>query len=261
MLNFEIHLVDNCNLNCASCSHFAPLGEKNELDPIVFENNLKSINSNVLDKIKSVRLMGGEPLLNTNINEICILARKYFRNAEICIVTNGILLKKMHKKFFDVCNINNIKILVTYYNIKNLDKYIEFLKNVLNVNIDYFVGFFEEYGEPKYFNHYVIDCEGKQNFKENYKKCDAIKVWNCLQLVGTKLYCCNIGAYIKYFNKAFGYNIEDIEYLDLSKINDYSEIEKWYKIPKQICKYCDLSKCTQILWKKSEKDISEWILK
>ena len=256
-LNYEIHLVDNCNLNCAGCSHFAPLADHNELTPEKYENNLKKINQNILNKMKFIRLLGGEPLLNKNINEIIKISRKYFRNADITIVTNGILLRKMPDLFFETCKTNNVTISITYYGINiNYDDLFKFVKDK-GVLIVYFVGPSKESTE-KTFNKYPMNINGTENYKENYKNCLCINNWKCLQIDGTKLYCCNIGPYIKYFNKKFNTNIVDNEYLDLSQINDYSKIEEWFSKPKKICGYCDRQNIKTIKWTTSKQDISEW---
>lgn len=253
-LNYEIHLVDNCNLNCAGCSHFSPLAEPNELTPETYEDNLKKISQNVLDKMTSIRLLGGEPLLNKDINEIIKISRKYFKNAYITIITNGILLRRMSDLFYDTCKDNNVAITITYYGLNlNYDDLYQFIKDKgLDV---YFWGMSD--GEKTFFR-YPINLSGTENYEENYKECWCIKDWQCLQLDGTKLYCCNIGPYIKYFNKKFNTNIVDNEYLDLSQINDYSEVEEWFSKPKKICGYCDRNNIQTIKWKHSKQDISEW---
>lgn len=254
ILNYEIHLVDNCNLNCACCSHFSPLAEPNELTPETYEDNLKKINQNVLDKMTSIRLLGGEPLLNKDINKIIKISRKYFKNAYITIITNGILLRKMPDDFYKTCKDNNIAISITYYGLNlNYNELFEFVKEK-GVVVYYYVAPTEE----KVFFRYPMNLLGTEDYEENYKRCWCIKDWQCLQLDGTKLYCCNIGPYIKYFNKKFNTNIVDNEYLDLSQINDYSEIEEWFSKPKKICGYCDRNNIQTIKWEHSKQDISEW---
>ena len=158
--------------------------------------------------------------------------------------------------FYYVCKKNNININVTYYNL-NID-----LSYIFNIIQDYGINIYGnilDNHDNKYFYHYPINLEGTENYEENYINCWCIKDWTCVQLVETKLYCCNIGAYIKYFNKYAKSNIIDNEYLDLSKINNYSEIEQWHKIPKQICKYCNRNNIKTVLWKKSNKNINEWL--
>lgn len=253
ILNYEIHLVDNCNLNCAGCSHFSPLAEPNELTPEKYEANLKKINQNVLDKMTSIRLLGGEPLLNKDINEIIKISRKYFKNAYITIITNGILLRRMSDDFYKTCKDNNVTISITYYGLNlNYNKLFEFVKEK-GLDVRYWVG---PDGEKKFFK-YPMNLSGTEDYETNYKICWCIKDWQCLQLDGTKLYCCNIGPYIKYFNKKFNTNIVDNEYLDLSQINDYSEVEEWFDKPKKICGYCDRNNIQTIKWEHSKQDISE----
>jgi len=239
--NLEIHLADTCNLNCSFCSHFSPIAEEKYLDPIQFERNISSINNNVLNQFNTIRLLGGEPLLNKHIKEIIKITRKYFNNY-IQIVTNGILLLKQDDEFFQICIDNKICISITEYPI-HLDY--NDIKHKLKTNYPNLL--LNLYREGNKFYPVKIDVNGTQNKYERYKKCSIIK-FGCMQLVGTKLYVCALGAYMKYFNKKYNYDIKDNEYLDLSNIINFNDIETWYNKSKDICKYCMYERNNPISW-------------
>ena len=168
-------------------------------------------------------------------------------------------MKEMPNEFLNICKENNVQITVTYYNLKNIDLIMRELSVKHNIKIDYFSGRPNKIGEKKYFNKYAMDLSGSQDYVENYNNCGCIINWKCMQISGTKLYCCPIGSYIKLFNNKFGTDIVDEEYLDLTKVDNYFEIEEWFYIPKKICRYCDKSKLTKHEWKPSKKEISEWV--
>lgn len=239
--NLEIHLADTCNLNCSFCSHFSPIAEEEYLNPMQFERNLSLIDNNILNKFDTIRLLGGEPLLNKNIKEIIKIIRKYFKN-RIQIVTNGILLSKQDDEFYKICIDNEICISITKYPIKlNYNRIIYNLKDKFpNLLIS-------TYRSGLTFYPVKIDVNGTQDKDERYKKCSIIK-FGCMQLVETKLYICSLSAYMKYFNKKYNYNIKDNEYLDLSNITNFNEIESWYNKSKDICKYCMRERNNPIPW-------------
>jgi molybdenum cofactor biosynthesis enzyme MoaA len=54
----------------------------------------------VRNKFKYIYLLGGEPLLHPRAIDIIKIARKYFPNKDIRFLTNGLLLSKMSKEFF-----------------------------------------------------------------------------------------------------------------------------------------------------------------
>lgn len=49
--------------------------------------------------IARFHLMGGEPLLNPNCKDFFAIARKYFPDSAIWLITNGILLENNPKTF------------------------------------------------------------------------------------------------------------------------------------------------------------------
>jgi molybdenum cofactor biosynthesis enzyme MoaA len=113
-----MHLADHCNLNCVFCSHYSPLSEPKFVDIVQYENDFKRLAELGADKLGMLRLMGGEPLLNKEINRLTVIARKYFPKSKIQIVTNGTLLLKQDESFWETCGEYNIEIFISYYPIK-----------------------------------------------------------------------------------------------------------------------------------------------
>ena len=86
----EFHIVDNCNLNCAYCDHFAPLAPKYQVPVEDFERDLSTLADikGVKEKLTEFMLVGGEPLLHDNIEQLIEITRKYFKKAHIELITN-----------------------------------------------------------------------------------------------------------------------------------------------------------------------------
>ena len=87
----EINAVRHCNLSCRSCSHSSPIAEKENIDPSVVGKDLRSLSRFL--KCQVVRILGGEPLLHPSLKELLKEVKCSNISANICLVTNGILLK------------------------------------------------------------------------------------------------------------------------------------------------------------------------
>jgi ABC-2 type transport system ATP-binding protein len=138
LLRFEINIVDHCNLNCAGCEHFSPLAKKNFVKPNELGKDFARLSELAKGRIEMLQLMGGEPLLHPEIGRIIEISRKYFQIGEIKIVTNGILLTKMNKDFWELCQTNRIIISVTKYPVKLDINKITVLVKRYNVNFEYY---------------------------------------------------------------------------------------------------------------------------
>lgn len=246
----EVDIVDHCNLNCKNCSHFSPLTEPNFLDINSFENDLEKLSSLTNGKLKCLVLMGGEPLLNKEINSFIEIANKYFPKTRLQIVTNGILINNMPENFWETCRKYNVQINITPYPI-NID-YIKIYDKILDKGLDLFI---YDNGTliDKKFNQYVFDESKSQDMNNNYINCSMGK--NCANLKNGKIYLCpivnNIDRYNKYYNT--NYEVTSDDYIDLYKITSEDEIYNFLANPTPFCKYCDLSKTLKFEWEKFRK--------
>jgi hypothetical protein len=117
--NLSIPLVHHCVNACAACSTFSPVCDpycmsKDQIKKDVY--NFKRI-----VRAKQIELVGGEPLLNPDFLEIVDIVRESGISPRIIVVTNGQLLHKMPREFWEKLD----QVLVTRYPGKFTDK--EFL--------------------------------------------------------------------------------------------------------------------------------------
>lgn len=70
----EINAVRQCNLSCRSCSHSSPIAPCNEYNPEDIERDLLKISQYLHSEF--VRLLGGEPLLHSNLLEVLKVIKK-----------------------------------------------------------------------------------------------------------------------------------------------------------------------------------------
>lgn len=110
----ETNIVDHCNLNCKGCSHFSNLYHVGDAIPFdIYCKDLEQISRNV--NLFQFRMLGGEVLLNERLIEYITFTRKVLPYTDIWLVTNGLLLPRQKKVFFQTCRNNNIKIEISEY--------------------------------------------------------------------------------------------------------------------------------------------------
>src|SRR5574344_2335578 len=191
----EYHITNHCNLNCKGCAHFAPIAKPWFADIVSFENDIKRLSSKV--DIEQLRLFGGEPLLNNDINQFLIVARKILPYSKISILTNGILVYERLQELIPTMLKNNIVMEMTKYPI-NVD-YDKITKILRAVGI--LVEFENEFGVVKTLRHHILSHDQKDN---DYA-CMMLK-GESVQLRNGKLYICPLQAYIDIFNDKFNDN-------------------------------------------------------
>jgi MoaA/NifB/PqqE/SkfB family radical SAM enzyme len=253
-LRIEVHIVDHCNLNCISCNHFSPIAEKFFLDITDFEHDCSRI-SELTKKVEYFNLLGGEPLLHPQIIDFCKVARKYFENGTINIITNGILLPKQPEEFWHTCRTNNIRIIITRYPVAIDIQKIE--KKALESKV--ILEYWPADNILKTMLKVPFDISGRQNSKNNYKICGLANA--CIQLRHGKIYTCSVIAYIDYFNRYFNKNLKATEkdYIDIYKVKNIDEIYSFLCKPMPFCRYCNIKKIVYgIGWSVSKKQITEW---
>ena len=252
--NFEIHLIDSCNLSCKGCIHFAPLARKESEYPIdEFERDLRRISEVFHGKFGWIHLLGGEPLLNKRIEDYLDIVGKCVKKGTVDLVTNGILLPTMGESFFAACKRNHIRIAITRYPI-DFD-YDKAMKLVLDHGCEaYFFG-----DRADGFCEPALVPESKASSKNNYLHCLVANA--CVTLDHGKLTYCSVPAFVRLYNEAFGNTFEDKD--EWISIYDHGkkEILDFLRTPHEFCKHCDLDYRNDHLspWAISKKEKEEWL--
>lgn len=240
----EFHITDHCNLNCKSCTHFAPLAKESYLSVGSFIKDMKRLNE-LFSNIPRMRIMGGEPLLHPQVNDFLEISRSFFPNSKITLVTNGILLPFMDLSFYTALKMNNISLDITLYPVLKDDMP---LKVLLALKYDIPI----EYQNVEYFCRF-INVTGDSDRNEIHSKC-----WinYCTFLREGKIYPCCIPALAYLPNKAFGWKIPGNGFIDIHTACSASKILEFLSRPVSACAYC--AKPLWSPWELSNHQPDEW---
>lgn len=237
----EIDLTNKCNLNCAYCSHFSPLSDYNvmEYDLETFTKDINKLSE--LFDISMIRLLGGEPLLVTNIIEYCRVARNCFPDSKMSIATNGILKNKIDTLLPEL---NSLKITIKVSDYPNIKGY-----KSTNPKLN---------KEVEYFRHIGLSLSPKYNAIKSKLNCDAK---DCLSLYKGKIYYCSIMKNLETLEKAFNINFNIID-RGIDIYNNSAE-EIFLKINSEstwskLCSHCNYTK-KELPWRLSKEEKLEWL--
>ena len=257
VINFQIHVVEHCNLNCKGCYHFSPLAKVEFMGVNEFEADFKRMSELFEGNAGQIVLLGGEPLLHPKINELIEIARRYFRKSRIQILTNGTLLLNMDDTFFYSLKKNDVELWVTKYPIEfNYDKAKEHAFSVAGVKLNYFNE------EPiRTLGHQPLDIRGSKDYKNNYYNCYRANI--CIDLKHGKLFPCIIPAEIKAFNDYFKMNlpVTSDDYVDIYETKTAEEILERLDKPMPFCRFCDrenISEYGVMPWSVTNREMKEW---
>jgi len=250
---FDIPVIDKCNLNCASCNHFAPLASDAEIPDIDdLHASMTILKEQYNLPCRSINITGGEPLLRDDICDIIYMVRDIFSNYRRNLSSNLILYPIYREKIIKAIIETKSSIYYSAYKDINKDQ-IDILKN-----------------DAKEFNFKAICTHNKndgfelsnisiteKDYFQNKNECNTA---GCLTLIGKYLYLCPIIAYIKYPNAKFNldYKISRFDRINLEDIETPEEILVFMNLASPFCGHCRINSFNTMEWSKSTLEKSEW---
>ena len=238
---FETHITEACNLKCRGCSHFSVFAKPKHKDIEEFDREFKRLSD--IEEIGIIRLMGGEPLLNPNFMEYVRIARRYFPESKICLVTNGILGDRLvpYKQELEDLDIN---VTISEYHLDKQKREVA-----------------DELHEKGQLYNISLDPTGSQNKNKAFFYCD-IRQNNWFYYMDGRFYPCCIAGTIQDFWDHFGLDWGiDQKSLGIDIFNHTAEeIEDFISRPCELCRFCDTKnrKYSYSPFAVSEEKISEW---
>ncbi|MDR3116105.1 MAG: radical SAM protein [Treponema sp.] len=256
-MKIDIPVVEHCNLSCKCCTAFGPLAKEYFLDVASYRKDMERLAMLTNNRLESVCFTGGEPLLHPRLLEMFDIARAFFPVAELSFMTNGVLLVKMEKNFWEHCRKNKVCIGLSRYPIKlDMDR-LRKTAELYKVRLDYVGG---SKTPIKAMWKYPLDLAGKQPLSRSFNICNQVN--SCIRMKEGKIYPCNTIACIEHFNRFFGKNLEVTkdDSIEIRNVTSIHEIYAFLIKPKPFCKYCNRAGIQLgIPWGVSKKEITEWV--
>ncbi len=246
----ELHLADHCNMNCKGCGHFSPIAEKRFADLNEYKRDMQQLQK-LFSTICIIRLMGGEPLLNPQIEEFLFATRSAFPKADIQIATNGILLAQMPESFWKACRDCSVGIDITIYPpMKQKESALIQLAKANGLKVrTHSVTFF----------HAFYNKKGDTDSKAAFERC-RMKYYTPMFRDG-KIFICSVPATLDVFNKQYGLEVPITGFVDIYTpgLTGWDVKEQLNKAATTCC-YCTIGwENTPVFpWETSKRALSEW---
>lgn len=182
----------------------------------------------LFSSVQKIRLMGGEPLLNLRLTEYVSFLRNLFPEADLRIVTNGLIIPKMDDE-----SLKTLKKLDCKIDISNYKPTIKMRKEI-KAHLDRF-GVEYDFGVPVFLFLRNI-CETPISDPERaFKKC---VVTHCHQLSHGILSPCSHPHKIGRLNERYNLHFPQTDCIDIYSDITGEEIIERFSRPYDFCKYC-----------------------
>ena len=115
LVNLDYHIVHSCNLACYGCNHWTDIYSlKGQIPAEIYETEVRQWVNKLLEvdlQYKAFNILGGEPLMHSNLMQILDYTVDIFKNTttSVGLVTNGLLWHK-YPTLFEYCLDNKIRI-------------------------------------------------------------------------------------------------------------------------------------------------------
>ncbi len=246
----EVNIVPHCNLNCRSCSHFAPLAEEEYLPVEQAEQDFSRLAELSGGRITCIHIMGGEPLLHPECCDFLALARKHFPLSVLRLVTNGILLPSQPESFWACLSDNWIDLSPTNYPIEIDWNYVR--ERCIEHHISF--SFFNHDDVRRTMTRFSLDMLGEQEARASF--CDCEYANNTVVLHDGRMYPCEIIPTVRHFNRYFSADlaVTGDDSIDIHEAGSMGEILAFLAKPVPFCRYCDVkNRLCGIKWETSSE--------
>ena len=246
----EFHIADQCNLNCKACEHYAALVKEQHFPDLKrFTADITEL-KRYIDDIGVIRILGGEPLLNPEVNEYVKLCRRLYPQSTVYIVTNALLLMSMPQSFFDTMKNANAIIHISFYPPLQ-DKMGDISNFLKEKGVRYLI--------TSVMNEFTVKqtLKRQENVDEIFSDCFQAL---CNNLYEGKIASCFLPFTTKYFNAYFDKHLPEDGAIDLyDKTLTTEKLKRKLMTPFERCRYCTAPVAIKWDFAKRPSVLSDWV--
>ena len=231
----EYSVAYHCNLRCSGCSHMSQFLSKKFPSIESFYSDITQLGKGL--HVNEIRLCGGEPLLNPEINSFIEIAKKAGIADRISVTTNGLLLHKMNDDFWE--NVDSV-VITLYPKVHLEEKLIEEFKRYAKQSKTDLTLF----PNPSFRTTIVTQPHPKDLITDLiFKTCDNVHLHHCHMIHEGKLYKCAVPPFLPEYLAKMGMAGYDPaqDALDIHKAKDIFHELKAFLLSSdtmEACRYC-----------------------
>lgn len=235
--SLEWHVSHNCNFSCSGCSDFSNYKHAASITNDILKQWYAPWHKRI--QPKTVALVGGEPLLNKDIENIIYTAREYWQDSALELVTNGWLLYRYPNLPTVLKDTKTTLYVSKHYNSKEYnEKFYSIIDNLEKQNVNYKIyrndkTWFQIY-KPELLPHEDGDPES------SWKNCPTYQ--DCFQLYDGAIWKCPPIAYINLMNKKYTLDSKWDTYLQYKALQpdctDREIVEFFSRGAESVCGMC-----------------------
>jgi hypothetical protein len=217
-------------LRCKGCGHFSNIAPEEYGNLENYKRDLKRLKE-LFWGVRRLRLMGGEPLLNKNVSEFISATREAFPDANIRVVTNGLLLPGLDRSVLEVMNKYYVGFDISQYPpTSRIKEKIEL--RCVEADVEYAMSPLVE----KFFDH--RNLKGNSDKAQSFEKCAGK---GCHFLENGKIAVCGSPILQRKYGDLLNRDLQiaDGDIIDLYDGNlDGFKINERFSSPIDFCRYC-----------------------
>jgi glycosyltransferase involved in cell wall biosynthesis/organic radical activating enzyme len=233
----EYSVAYHCNLKCAGCSHMSPFLEDEFPSLEGFRADIHRLQT-VLH-VDEIRLCGGEPLLNSQINAFIQIAKASGIADRVTVTTNGLRLHKMNEEFWRSVD----GVTVTLY--PDIMLKADMLKRSQEFAQHHNTKF-KLYSNPHFRTTIVTQAHPKDLITDLiFKTCENVHLYHCHLLHEGNLYKCAVPPFLPAYLQRMGRNgyQPQADAFDIHAQRDrdfYTELKRFFLSNDTLesCRYC-----------------------
>jgi wyosine [tRNA(Phe)-imidazoG37] synthetase (radical SAM superfamily) len=200
--------------------------------------------------IENINILGGEPLLHPKLEQIIVSVKKIYPNANLGILTNGLLLLDKDKFFWEICKQNSVKLNVTCFPVMTKEKRDEIQNLITKYELDFHMT------NKKRFNKILV-LNNNDSLQSIQEACGCNNAYNLHDGYVSR---CTVPMVVHILNSHF-----NVKFIEEGRLNIYQstaeEIIKYLNTPNKSCLNCSANPI-KVEWEKAETNpkVSDWVI-
>lgn len=231
--SIEYSVAYHCNLRCTQCSHLSPFMRPEFPSVESFKEDLFRLSEVMHAKV--IRLLGGEPLLNPDIDRFVVIAKQSGIADVVAVTTNGLLLHRMSESFWK----NVDYVLVSLYpGIELKESYTTFKERAKSYNTRIWFQIVSR------FRITIVSAPHKKDWITSliYHSCKDVHFYHCHMIHEGMLYKCAVPPFLGRYSAQIKQDYDPIP--DGLSIHNHSNLHKDLRSyladrrSTEACRYC-----------------------